>query len=308
MLPLDRQVVAAQGREGCAVALDDAAAQDVHLLQAVQLLQPDGRGDVGHVVLEAGHHHVVAPAPLATVPFPGVAVHAVQAGDHAFFHQFGTAGEHAALGRGQVLGGVEGKGRRVRSRTDEDPLVLRRNGVGGVLDQHQVVLGADLTQRVQVAGVAAVVDGDDSPCPFAHRPAHLLRIDVQGVTLDVGQDRLGPGVFDHADCGTEGHRRGDDLVARPDTGADQRRVQGRRARVQGQCGRRSHVAGELLFEELGLRPGGDPAGPQAVDHGIDLGLIDVGGRERQKLFSHRAYHLGNRVLSHLWSSGHLSVS
>ena len=135
-----------------------------------------------------------------------------------------------------------------------------------------------------LARMAAVGHRHDRPRALRQRGVDRVAGSSHGsVTLDdVGEHRRGAGVRDGVDGRHEGHRRHDDLVARPEArrGADQ--VQAGRAVGDGERVARADVGGELALERLGLRAHAEPA--RAVDVGDDgdvvLGHDDVGERDR----------------------------
>src|SRR5439155_10711724 len=90
---------------------------------------------------------------------------------------------------GQVLGGLEGEGAHVPERTGAAPVVFTPVRMRGVLDDGQLVLPRDRYDRVHVAGHAADVDGDDRPRARRDRFLDLGRVDVEGLTIDVHENR-----------------------------------------------------------------------------------------------------------------------
>jgi hypothetical protein len=101
--------------------------------------------------------------------------------------------------------------------------------------------------------------------------------------LDVDDHRLRAQVAHHLGGGGEGEGRHDHLVAGADAQAFQRQVQAGGGGIDGD---RLHLAAqvglEILLELARGRPGRDPARAQAGDHGVDLGLVDVGQGEGQE--------------------------
>src|SRR5215813_466916 len=67
-----------------------------HLLGARQLMDADGGGDVGHVVLESWSDDPVIPVPALRVPLPRVAGKPVQR------HQFHPLGQRNVIGNGHA--------------------------------------------------------------------------------------------------------------------------------------------------------------------------------------------------------------
>ena len=70
----------------------------------------------------------------------------------------------------------------------------------------------------------------------------------------------------------EGHRRHEDGLARLQPQGLDGEVQGRRGRVDRDRVRRADGRRELLLEALDARPGRQPAGAQARDDLLDLGV------------------------------------
>src|SRR5258708_32969004 len=110
--------------EGRGVDADHRATPLLEVGELAQLPQPEGRLDVRHVVLEAGHDDLVEPAPGAIVAAPGIAAHAVQTHGPRALEEPRIAGEHAAPGRREVLGGVDAEGDEFRTRSAGAALVL----------------------------------------------------------------------------------------------------------------------------------------------------------------------------------------
>ena len=153
---------------------------------------------------------------------------------------------------------------------------LAADGAGGILDDRQAVPGGDGRDPGQVAGHAHLVHAEDGLGALGDGGLQARRVQVEGVRLDVHEDRGGAAVADAVGGGDEGVADGDDLVARLDADRQQRQVQGRgaarnRAGVGG-----ADQGGEGLLE---LRDPGalaDPAGAQGLGGGLDLFLADVG--------------------------------
>ena len=166
--------------------------------------------------------------------------------------------------------------------------------LGAVLDQEEAALVAELAQREHLGGVAAEVHGDDRAGAGCDPVRGVLDVDVEVVPAatvvapDIAEHGLRADVAGGGGARDEGERGHDHLVARADPGGEVGEVQrggaaGDRHRV-----RRADVGGERLLE--GLRAGShrQPAGAQAVEHGLDvlLGHGDVG--ERHAPIAHRA--------------------
>src|SRR5207247_1526187 len=101
--------------------------------------------------------------------------------------------------------------------------VFGRQRMSGILDHRELVLGRDLEQRIQVAGMDVQVNwqyGLDravrTAVKLSDRFPHLGRIDVEGVRFDVHEYGSGTYLFDYMYAGAEGHRRSNHPVAGTD--------------------------------------------------------------------------------------------
>lgn len=95
----------------------------------------------------------------------------------------------------------------------------------GVLDDHELVFPGDRHDGVHVGRLAGEVHRDDGPRARRDHRFDSPRVEVEGVEVDVGEDRDGVG-FD--DCGSrciEGVRRDDDLILTADPGGEQSQSQ-----------------------------------------------------------------------------------
>ena len=159
-----------------------------------------------------------------------------------------------------------------------------------VLDHRESMPPRDVIDGVHLAGVAVEVDGHDR---FdARRPLDrgldLARIDVEGVLLDVDEQRARALVLDDVDGRGESHRGGHHRVPFPDAECGQRDMHGRGGGVDRQGGRSSNVLRELGFELAGSGPGRQPTPAQGADNLFDLFLADQRRGKGKELRSHHA--------------------
>ena len=74
------------------------------------------------------------------------------------------------------------------------------------------------------------------------------RVDVEGVGIDIDEDRARAEVAHHFGGRGEGERRGDDLVAGPDAEREQREMQRAGAMRDRERVARADIGGEFLLE------------------------------------------------------------
>jgi len=141
-------------------------------------LHPADRGvDVGHavVVAELGVEVLLA---LAVVDDPAeTRIILIRYGRH-----------HPALPGRQVLRRVEREAGEVAERPRPLPVVLRPVGLGGVLDEDETLIVADVTDRPGVAGLAVEVDADHGLRLLCDLCEDIGRVDRGSHGVDVGKD------------------------------------------------------------------------------------------------------------------------
>ena len=182
----------------------------------------------------------------------------------------------AAVARGHRLGRVEAEDRRVAELGDAHAVALGLDGVRGVFDQREMVTIADVAEARHVGELAVEVHRDDRARARRDRRFDRARIDEPGARVDVGEHRHGAVKERRVRRGDEGHRRGDDLVARRDTERVQR---------EGEPHRAARDADDLpLPEERAERAASNSAtrGPsvekqrcERLGDGRDLGVTEV---------------------------------
>jgi hypothetical protein len=107
------------------------------------------------------------------------------------------------------------------------------NVPGGILIDLQAMLLRDLHDRGHGRRVPVEVHRHDRLGLGCDGRLDRGRIDVEAVQLDVGEDRGRAGERHGVGGRREAERRNDDLVAWADPAGEERHVQGRRARVEG---------------------------------------------------------------------------
>ena len=121
------------------------------------------------------------------------------------FHEFPiTGGEHAALGRSQVLGGVKAKGCGIPYAAHRLAAHARTGSMGRVLKDLQTVLPSQVKQRVHAAGKAGQVHRQQRRGTSRDLRRHASRVQVVVVQRYIGQHRRRAQVNDSVERGAEG--------------------------------------------------------------------------------------------------------
>ena len=282
----------------------------LHLVEALQLVDPDRGLDVGHVVFEAGKDDVVTPRALGRVALERVTAHAVQAPHARLVEKLRRAGQHPALAGGQVLGRVErerdqvGDVHAVGGRADHPAAVARGQRVRRVLDHGKSVPAGDVVDAVHLRRMSVQVHGQDRLDAFGalDRRLDLVGVDVERVRVHIHEHRARALVLDHVNRRDEGHVRADDCVALTDAQRGQRDVQGGGGGVDRQRGRRADVGAKVVLETLRPLAGRDPAAAQSLDDLLDLLVAYQRRREMQELGAHQR-GLRSRPMRWLRSGG-----
>jgi hypothetical protein len=269
----------------------DLGPPGVEARELAELVDAQGRLDVGQVVLEAGEDDVVGSRCLLgrRVGLPGVAPHPVEA------PELDPVGElvvirrhHATLPRRHVLDRVEGEagggGAVGGAGADRATFIGGPGGVGGVLQDLDVLAAGPAEHRadtVEIRGLTGEVDRDDRLGARRERRAQRGRVQVPGRGVDVGEDRLRPGGDRHVRGGGPGEGRDDDLVPLGQAHGEEADMEGAGAGGEGEGVLRPVGCRELLLELGGQRAGGDPPGLEAADDLGDLLFADLRAGERE---------------------------
>ena len=115
-----------------------------------------------------------------------------------------------------------------------------------------------------------------------------LRRQIEGLRVDIHDDRMRAEVDGHVCRGSEGPGRNDHLVAWPDAERLERQVEPGGRGVDRHRMMRAHEPGKARLELADFRPGGQPAGVQNREDSRSLGVGDrrPGKRQERSLRSH----------------------
>src|SRR5262245_16809799 len=111
----------------------------------LELLDANSRCYICEIVLVAGGKDFIVPRPCRRVPLPGVFANPVEAHDAHPLGPFRILGRrHTTFTGSDRLGRVKGEAGDIANRPDHFPRITSREGVGGILDDCQVVVSRNL--------------------------------------------------------------------------------------------------------------------------------------------------------------------
>ena len=191
---------------------------------------------------------------------------------------------HAAFAaRTENLVVAEAECSDVPEGTGTASLVLGAMCLGGVLDDHQVVLRRQGHARIHIRRVPGQMNRDNRTCALVQVFADRFDADVLCLQIDIGEHGDGLLVQHRKRSGDEGAARHDDLVARSHVGGRQCHVQRRRPVHHGNAVLHTAECREPLLEvhPATARPVIHPALAQDVFDGVDLLVREVRPRRKR---------------------------
>ncbi len=114
--------------------------------------------------------------------------------------------------------------------------------------------GGDVDDGSQISRPAIEVYGNDGAGSRSDDLLNQRGINVRGSGIDIHKDRLRPGVANRLGRRDECVRSGNDFIARPDAGRQQRQVQSARTRIKGDAVLHLAIIRKRLFKSLDLFP------------------------------------------------------
>ena len=118
----------------------------------------------------------------------------------------------------------------------------------GVLDERDPITVGNFLQWSEIGGLAVEVDRQNRFRPRREAVGDPVRVHGVSDRIDVDEHRPGTAVTDCPAGGDERHRDSQHLVARPDTGPEEREVQGGRSGIQRDAMLDTVSEGERLLE------------------------------------------------------------
>ena len=206
----------------------------------------------------------------------------------------------AAFARRDLLVRIEGEDARGAVRADGSASVLSAERFAGILDQREPMAVGERAELVVLARVAVDVDRDDRLRPLGDRSLDRLGDEIERPPVDIGEDRDPTLVEEAVRARCEGIRRGDHLVAGPNSGRDREQMQARRAGGDGRGVRCFHPLGDQLLETVDRRAERKPARAENFEHELFLALAEVRPRERDRrhLLPHALLRAAGAYSSH----------
>ena len=122
-------------------------------------------------------------------------------------------GHRSAFTGSDRLHRMEAEAGNVGDRTDRPRLIRGADRVRSILDENQVVLVANLANRVVLNGAPAKVDSDNRLGLIRDVRLDARRVDIPCVGFDVGKDRRAAAVEYAVRAGSKGDGAHDDLIA-----------------------------------------------------------------------------------------------
>ncbi len=179
-----------------------------------------------------------------------------------------------------LLVGVEGEDRPMIEGAERTAPVLGAERLTGILDEGERVPRGDLAERSELAGIAEDIDGDNglrarSDCRLDGR-----RVQVQGVRIDVHEDRPRTFVEDAVRRSDKRERRRDRLVPGAETRSPDAEVESSRAARHRDNARRADALRECLLEAIDHGAEREPPGAQHLEDELLLPLSEQGLGER----------------------------
>ena len=140
--------------------------------------------------------------------------------------------------------------------------------LGGILDQFQMVAGAEPLQFGQIHGIAIQMYGNDGAGLLRDPALHGGDVEMKGFGIDIGEHRHRANVADRFRGGKETVGGDDDLIAGPDVGGLEGQFQGRGSGADADRVLGAGKAGKLFFEFLDVFSADKMSGVEYAAHRV----------------------------------------
>lgn len=170
------------------------------------LCQGDGSLELGHAIIVGEEFGSARSAGLAAVGFVG--------GEAKFSGEGGVVGDDdTAVAATDVFEFVETVAAAETEMADGFAVIGGAVGLGAVFDDGDVFLLGDLLERIEIAGVAGKVHGDDGAGFFGDVFEYGFGEEICGMEVQVGEDGNGALVENRDDGAHVGDGWDDDFIA-----------------------------------------------------------------------------------------------
>ena len=177
----------------------------------------------------------------------------------------------------------------------------RAERVRCVFDNCQMIPGGDRVDLVQVARLSSIVNRNDGPGLGCDHRLDIIGSDIQRRRLHIYKNRRAALIQHTVSARGKGHRRGDDLVSRPNARRKNRCVQsGSSIRYRNGIARPDPRC-ERFFERTHGRTGRQPIAPQHCDDRTHVVFVNGLVTVRQKCVANRVPAV-NRESAHAAAS------
>ena len=176
MLELDMVLL----NEGFGVGRCDFGSLPQEGIESTKLREADGRVDIGHSIVLADQRMEVLDARV-------FALVTKDSGEPS--NLLVVREDHPALDARHHLRRVEAQGRHAAMRQEALSVVRSPEGVRSVFDQGEPILAADFIDSITIRRQATVIDGHERLRARTQARSNRLGIDVEGLRVDIGQDR-----------------------------------------------------------------------------------------------------------------------
>ena len=126
----------------------------------------------------------------------------------------------------EVLGRIEGEGRRMAQRADPSSPVLSAVGLAGILNHPETVPSGDFQNGVHVGGLSVEMHRDDCLGLGVDGPFQPFDVQIKRQGIDVDQNGSGTGIGNGQGSGDKSVCGRDHLIALPDVVSSQGQFQG----------------------------------------------------------------------------------
>ena len=131
--------------------------------------------------------------------------------------------------------------------------------MGGILNDFNSLRISDRVNSVKIRRMARQMDNNYSPRFVRYFAGYILSRYIHRVRLHIGEYRRRTDIAHRMDGRDKGHRRDDNLIARPDVVGCERQMKRSRAGIESDHEAGARIFGEQFFKLLGFRSKSEPA-------------------------------------------------